>query len=81
MRPVDGITLDEAAHIIGCSLRQMARHIEEGRLPAGPKNQRYKVSRPDAEALALQLRSSRAGRSTATRRIGSAPRKPHASSP
>ncbi len=28
MRPVDGITLDETAHILGCSLRQVARHIE-----------------------------------------------------
>ncbi len=37
MRPVDGVTLDEAAHILGCSLRQ--------------NNQKQRVSRADAEAL------------------------------
>jgi len=59
MRPVDGVTLGEAAHIVGCSVRTLVRHIEAGRLPAGPKNQKRRVSRTDAEALALQLRSSR----------------------
>jgi hypothetical protein len=59
MRPVDSITLDEASHIIGCSLRTLHRHIEAGRLPHGPKNQKRRVSRADTEALALQLRSSR----------------------
>ncbi len=37
----------------------MARHIEAGRLPAGPKRQPRKVSRAEAEAFALQLPSSR----------------------
>lgn len=60
MRPVDGVTLDEAARILGCSVRTLVRHIDAGRLPAGPKNQRRRVSRADAETLALQLRSSRA---------------------
>jgi excisionase family DNA binding protein len=59
MRPVDGITLDEAAHICGCSRRTLVRHIDAGRLPAGPKHERRRVSRADAEALALQLPSSR----------------------
>ncbi len=59
MRPVDGITLDEAARIVGCSRRTLVRHIDAGRLPAGPKHERRRVSRADAEALALQLPSSR----------------------
>ena len=59
VRPVDGITLDEAARIVGCSTRTLVRHIEAGRLPAGPKNEQRKVSRADAEALALRLPSSR----------------------
>ncbi len=61
MRPVDGITLDEAAWIVGCSRRTLHRHIEAGRLPAGPVNQRRRVSRMDAETLALQLRSASSG--------------------
>ena len=59
MRPVDGVTLDEAAHICGCSRRTLVRHIDAGRLPAGPKHERRRVSRAYAEALALQLPSSR----------------------
>ncbi len=59
MRPVDGITLDEAAHIVGCSRRTLVRHILAGRLPAADKNQPRRVSRADAEALALRLPSSR----------------------
>ena len=39
MSPVDGVTLDEAAHIVGCSRRTLVRHLEAGRLPAGPANQ------------------------------------------
>ena len=45
MSPVDGVTLDEAAHIVGCSRRTLIRHIEAGRLPAGPANQPRRVSR------------------------------------
>ncbi len=59
MRPVDGITLDEAARICGCSLRTLYRHIETGRLPAAERHVKRRVSRADAEALALQLPSSR----------------------
>ncbi len=59
MRPVDGITLDEAAHIVGCSPRTLARHIDAGHLPAAEPHTRRRVSRADAEALALQLPSSR----------------------
>lgn len=58
MRPVDGVPLDEAALILGCSLRQTARYIETGRLPAAESHARRTVSRADAEALALQLPSS-----------------------
>ena len=59
MRPVDGVTLDEAAHIVGCSRRTLVRHIETGRLPAAERHVKRRVSRADAEALALQLPSSR----------------------
>ena len=59
MRPVDGVTLDEAAHICGCSRRTPCRHLDAGRLPVGPKHERRRVSRADAEALALQLPNSR----------------------
>jgi len=60
MTPADGITLDEAAHILGCSRRTVVRHIDSGRLPAaGSKYQRRRVSRADAEQLALRLPSSR----------------------
>ncbi len=33
MSPVDGVTLEEAAHIDGCSRRTLVRHIDAGRLP------------------------------------------------
>ncbi len=66
MRPVDGVTLDEAAHIVGCSGRTLLRHIAAGRLPAGPKHERRRVSRADAEAVALQLPSSRVPFNTET---------------
>ncbi len=59
MRPVDGITLDEAAHICGCSRRTLVRHIDAGRLPAAERHVKRRVSRADAESLALQLPSSR----------------------
>ncbi len=53
------MTLDEAALIVGCSRRTLIRHIEAKRLPVGPKHQRRRVSRADAESLALQLPSCR----------------------
>ncbi len=59
MRPVDSITLDEAAHIVGCSRSTLLRHTAAGRLSAADKHVKRRVSRADAEALALQLRSSR----------------------
>jgi predicted site-specific integrase-resolvase len=61
MSPVDGVTPDEAANIVGCSRRTLVCHIEAGQLPAGPANQPRRVSRADAEALALASRSSRVG--------------------
>jgi hypothetical protein len=61
MSPVDGVTLDEAAHIVGCSRRTLVRHLAAGRLPAGPADQPRRVSRADAEMLALGSRSSRVG--------------------
>ncbi len=59
MRPGDGVTLDEAAHICGCSRRTLVRHIDAGRLPAAERHVKRRVSRADAEALALRLPSSR----------------------
>ncbi|MEJ7689038.1 MAG: helix-turn-helix domain-containing protein [Nocardioidaceae bacterium] len=59
MRPVDGVTLDEAAWIVGCSRRTLVRHIDAGRLPAAERHVKRRVSRADAEALALRLPSSR----------------------
>lgn len=38
MGPVDGVTLDEAAHIVGCSRSTLVRHIFAGRLAAAAKN-------------------------------------------
>ncbi len=58
MRPVDGVSLDEAAHIVGCSRSTLVRHILAGRLLVAGKHERRRVSRTDAETLALQLRSS-----------------------
>ncbi len=58
MRPNDGVPLAEAAHVVGCSGRTLVRYIEAGRLSAGPPHQRRRVSRADAEALALTVRSS-----------------------
>ena len=58
MRPVDGVTLDEAAHIIGCSMQSVRTYIARGDLPAlGGRYQHRRVSRADAEAFALQRRS------------------------
>lgn len=59
MGPSDGITLDEAAHIVGCSRRTLVRHILAGRLPASGKHERRRVYRAETEALALQLPSSK----------------------
>lgn len=59
MRPVDGVTLDEAAHIVGCSRSTLVRHIDAGRLPAAEQHVKRRVSQADAEALALRLPSSR----------------------
>lgn len=59
MRPVDGVTLDAAAWIVGCSRRTLCRHIDAGRLPAAEPHVKRRVSRADAEALALRLPSSR----------------------
>lgn len=59
MEPIDGVTLNEAAHIVGCSRRALIRHIEAGRLPAGQRYAQRRVSRADAEALALRLASTR----------------------
>lgn len=58
MRPNDGVPLAKAAHVVGCSVRTLVRYIEAGRLSAGPPQQRRLVSRADAEALALTVRSS-----------------------
>lgn len=43
---------------MGCSRSTLLRHIAAGRLPAGHKHERRRVSRADAETLALQLPSS-----------------------
>ena len=37
----------------------MVRHLDAGRLPAAERHVKRRVSRADAEALALQLPSSR----------------------
>ncbi len=42
-----------------CSRRTLVRHIDAGRLPAAERHVKRRVSRADAEALALQLLSSR----------------------
>jgi excisionase family DNA binding protein len=56
MTPVDGVTLDEAAHIVGCSRRTLVRHIEAGRLPAAERHVKLRVSRADTEALLSAVR-------------------------
>ena len=53
------MTLAEAAWIVGCSRRTLVRHLEAGRLPAAERHVKRRVSRADAEALALGLPSSR----------------------
>ncbi len=49
MRPVDPVTFDEAAHILGVTPSTIRRHVVEGRLKAhrGPR-EHSTLSRADA---------------------------------
>src|SRR6187397_62269 len=56
MRPVDAVTLDEAARILGCSRSTVRRLILGGRLIShGDRYQHRTRSRADVEALAAQV--------------------------
>ncbi len=54
-RPIDAVTLDQAARILGCSVTTVRRHIMRGRLIAPERYRHRQLGRADVEHLALQL--------------------------
>lgn len=55
MRPIDGITLAEAAYILGSSTSAVRRLILAGRLSHGRRYEHRCISRSEVEALATEL--------------------------
>jgi len=60
MRPVDAITLEEAAAILGCSRSTVRRHVAAGRLPSYDRYAHRALARVDVEQLATQVYDWRA---------------------
>ncbi len=54
-RPIDPMTLDEAASILGCAVNTDRRYVARGVLPATAYYRHRQLARADVEALALQL--------------------------
>jgi excisionase family DNA binding protein len=55
-RPVDAVTLAEAAEILGTSVSSVRRHVLAGRLRAGRRRYKHRsLSRADVEALAASV--------------------------
>ncbi len=54
-RPINPVTLDEAALILGCSRSTVRRHIAAGRLRSAGRYEHRSLSRADVEALAMQV--------------------------
>lgn len=54
-RPIDPVTLDEAALILGCSRSGVRRLIASGRLPSTDRYRHRQLARADVEALALRI--------------------------
>lgn len=50
-----GLTLDEAANILGCSRSNVRRFVLAGRLAAGDRYRHRQISCVDAERLALEV--------------------------
>lgn len=55
MRPVDAVTLAEAAAILGCSISSVRRRIGEGRLLGGAPYENRALSQTAVEALAVEV--------------------------
>lgn len=56
MLPVDRVTLEQAAAILGCSISSARRYVLAGRLAShGGRYEHRMLSRADVEALALEL--------------------------
>ena len=53
-RPIDPVTLDEAALILGCSRASVRRLIASGELPPADRYRHRQLARADVEALALR---------------------------
>jgi hypothetical protein len=64
-RPIDGVTLDEAASILGSSRSTVRRHVLAVRLTAGGFYEHRTLSRAEVEALAAQLYNWRDARQDA----------------
>jgi predicted site-specific integrase-resolvase len=55
-RPVDAVTLLEAAGILGCSVSSVRRHVAAGRLHSGRRRYKHRaLSRADVEDLAVAV--------------------------
>ncbi len=54
-RPIDPVTLVEAALILGCSRATVRRMIASGDLPPAERYRHRQLARADVEALALQV--------------------------
>jgi excisionase family DNA binding protein len=55
-RPVDPVTLAEAAAVLGCSVSSVRRHVAAGRLRPGRRRYKHRaLSRADVEALAAAV--------------------------
>lgn len=56
MRPVDGVTLEEAARILGVARSTVQEWLLAGRISThGTTGQQRRLSQSDVEALALEL--------------------------
>ncbi len=54
-RPIDGVTLAEAAMILGCSVTGVRRLIADGALPPTDRYRHRQLARADVEVLALRI--------------------------
>jgi excisionase family DNA binding protein len=66
MRPVDPVTLDEAARILGCSKSSVRRYVMAGQLPSyGGRYEHRALPQADVERLAAEVHQWRRHRSDA----------------
>jgi excisionase family DNA binding protein len=55
MRPLDPVSISQAAWILGCSRSTVQRMINDGRLPAGEPYSRGRLSRADVERVSSMV--------------------------